>query len=517
MKKKIIITSALTAALMLAGAVGGTFAWFTSEAKTDVSITAGTVKVESAVELAGAYSLGVARTDGTFENGGTYKLEGALLKLEKMTPGDSVVLKVVASNASDVNIKWRIKANKSGELASGLQFKVFSDAELTTEATGLGVWSEPTTEQNLGTYYVQIALPEEAGNEYQGKTAQIGLVVQAVQGNKATPADLVVNDTDKTVSIGSTDGWQEFAANVDSGNTYNGYTVSLAADLDFAGQEFEDAGYYRSTQSFKEVKPTQATYEYALFAGNFNGNGHTISNITKSYNPEFGEIAGVLPYLGSGNATKLENVFVKNVKFLNAYKAGGFIGNGGTRGYTLDKVSVEDVEITTVRQSGGIVGASYGAAFTNLSAKNVKIVAQPFEYGYGYDDGDKIGGIIGLNQNDSGLDITNCTVENVEIVGYKDIGAIAGYFGTNRATYVQVFKGNVVKGTIKLTADQKTHHYEDATARVDGASATDTNFYGASDLHIKGVGRVGGKSTHEDSEYVDADVSAATYTVNLLR
>ena len=61
MKKKVIISAALTAALMLAGAVGGTFAWFTSEAKTDVSITAGTVKVESAVELAGAYSLGVAR------------------------------------------------------------------------------------------------------------------------------------------------------------------------------------------------------------------------------------------------------------------------------------------------------------------------------------------------------------------------------------------------------------------------------------------------------------------------
>ena len=190
MKKKVIISTAFTAALMLAGAVGGTFAWFTSEAKTDVSITAGTVKVESTVELVGAYSLGVARTDGTFENGGTYNLEGALLKLEKMTPGDSVVLKVVASNASDVNIKWRIKANKSGELASGLEFKVFTDAALTTEASAMGTWSDPTTEQNLGTYYVSIKLPEEAGNEYQGKTAEIGLVVEAVQGNKVTPAEV---------------------------------------------------------------------------------------------------------------------------------------------------------------------------------------------------------------------------------------------------------------------------------------------------------------------------------------
>lgn len=186
MKKKVIISAALTAALMLAGAVGGTLAWFTSESKTDVSITAGTVKVETAVELVGAYSLGVARTDGTFENGGTYLLQDALLKLDKMTPGDSVVLKIAATNASNVNIKWRINANKSGDLASGLKFKIYTDAELTTEAQKLGYWSDSTSDVNLGTYYVEIALPEEAGNEYQNKAAEIGLVVEAVQGNKVT-------------------------------------------------------------------------------------------------------------------------------------------------------------------------------------------------------------------------------------------------------------------------------------------------------------------------------------------
>ena len=514
MKKKIIITSALTAALMLAGAVGGSLAWFTSESKTDVSVSAGIVKVESTVELVGAYSLGVARTDGTFENGGTYALADAVLTLNKVTPGDSVVLKVVATNASDVNIKWRIKASSSGELASGLQFKVFSDAELTTEATGLGVWSEPTTEQNLGTYYVQIALPEEAGNEYQGKAAQVALKLEAVQGNKETPVDIVIDEEGKSVVINTTDGWQTFAANVDGGNKYAGYNVSLGYDLDFSGIAFEDAGYNRSTVSLREGAEVR---ESAAFEGSFNGNNHTISNITKTYDVDHGEIAGVFPYLAGNDTAEFKNVNLKNIKFLNAYKAGGFVGNGGTRAYKMENVNVENVEIEAVRQSGGIIGASYGTSLNNLSAKNVKITAQPYTYYNKTDDGDKIGGIIGFNQNDSGLDITNCTVENVEIVGYKDIGPIAGYFGTNRATYVQVFKGNVVKGTIKLTADQKTHHYENATARVDGADPTNTDFYGASDLHIKGVGRVGGKSTHEESEYVDADVSAATYTVNLLR
>ena len=516
MKKKAIISASLTAALMLAGAVGGSLAWFTSEAKTDVSITAGTVKLESTVELVGAYSLGAPRTDGTFENGGTYELNPttAILELERMTPGDSVVLKVAVTNASDVNIKWRIKASNSGELAPGLEFKVFTDAALETEATGLGVWSEPTNDAALGTYYVSIALPETAGNEYQNKAAQVALKVEAVQGNKPTPEDIVIDDDAHTVVINTTDGWQQFAANVDAGNRYTGYTVSLGYDLDFAGQQFEDAGFYRSTVALNAGAYAE---EFAYFDGNFNGNGHTISNITKAYDVDHGELAGVFPYLGNASTKTLQNVNLKNVKFLNAYRAGGFIGSGGTSPITLKDISVENVEIETVRQSGGIIGSSYGVEYNHLSAKNVKIIAQPYQYYNKLDDGDKVGGIVGLIQNDSGLDIINCTVENVELVGYKDVGAIAGMFGTNNNSYVQKFEGNVVKGTVKLTADQKTHHYEDAKARVDGADASDTNFYNASDLHIKGVGRVGGKSGHADSVYEDADVSEATYTVALLR
>lgn len=201
MKKKLIITAALTAALMAAGVVGGTIAYFTSEAKTDINIMAGTVNVQSEVELVKATSLGVPRTDGTFENGGTYALNNAVLTLSKVTPGDAVVLKVSATNASNVNIKWRIKANRSGALAAGLDFKVYSDAELTQEATGMGVWSAITTEANLGTYYVVVSLPEEAGNEYQGTEAEIGIVVEAVQGNMITPTEIDAPATTTTEEI----------------------------------------------------------------------------------------------------------------------------------------------------------------------------------------------------------------------------------------------------------------------------------------------------------------------------
>ena len=201
MKKKLIITAALTAALMAAGVVGGTIAYFTSEAKTEISMTAGTVKVQSEVELVKATSLGEPVSGGLFENGGTYSLTNNVLTLSKVTPGDAVILKVTASNASDVNIKWRIKKNVSGALASGLDFKVYTDAELQTEAAGMGVWSDVTTASDLGTYYVKVELPVEAGNEYQGTEAEIALIVEAVQGNMVTPTEIDAPATTTTEEI----------------------------------------------------------------------------------------------------------------------------------------------------------------------------------------------------------------------------------------------------------------------------------------------------------------------------
>ena len=197
MKKKAIISAALTAALMLAGAVGGSLAWFTSEAKTDITITTGNVKVTSDVTLLKATSLGVeVEEEGKFENGGTYELNNSVLELDRMTPGDAVLLKVVAANASDVNIKWRVFAKKNGELAPGLNFKVCTDEELTIDAAAINTWSSVVAPEvtNLGTYYVLVELPVEAGNEYQGKSATIQLGVEAVQGNKITPTEVEAPD-----------------------------------------------------------------------------------------------------------------------------------------------------------------------------------------------------------------------------------------------------------------------------------------------------------------------------------
>lgn len=184
MKKKVIITSALTAALMLAGAVGGTFAWFTSESNTDVNITAGKVNISSAVSELKTYSLGVEQAAGKFENGGTALLEGQTITLDKMTPGDKATFKIQVTNNSDVRIKYRVAFQKTGALAGALKGGVTGGA---SGWTTLEVGSEAI---NLDAY---VEMLEDAGNEYQGKTGQVTVVVEAVQDNKIKPVGSVAD------------------------------------------------------------------------------------------------------------------------------------------------------------------------------------------------------------------------------------------------------------------------------------------------------------------------------------
>lgn len=197
MKKKVIVSAALSAALMLAGAVGGTFAWFTSESKTDVNITAGKVNISSVVSDLKTYSLGVEQEAGKFENGGTAVLNEQTITLDKMTPGDKVTFKIKVTNNSDVRIKYRVAFSKTGDLAGALQGAVTGGA---SEWTILEVGSEDI---NLE---ASIEMPETAGNEYQGKTGQVTVLVEAVQGNMPQSVSTADDIKDAIASIPSTGG-----------------------------------------------------------------------------------------------------------------------------------------------------------------------------------------------------------------------------------------------------------------------------------------------------------------------
>jgi len=199
MKKKNIkplILSSLAAVAMAGIGTGATFALFTDKAETQINVEAGKVKIKSEYEFLNAYSMdpadnkkSVERTqEQGFVTGGTFVFDNdtGVATLTNMVPGDGISFKAKFTNESNVAIKYRfyVKTLNDSGLFAGLKIK-FGDTALAPVG---GVWKNlekeaafPTTELTDGT--VSIELPKEAGNEYQGKTCQIVIGYEAVQGN----------------------------------------------------------------------------------------------------------------------------------------------------------------------------------------------------------------------------------------------------------------------------------------------------------------------------------------------
>ena len=195
MKKrtKISLVLSSSAAILLAGSVmaGGTYALFTSESKTNIAVSSGTVDVSASISDLQAYSPTEIKSDGTisndtnaadntadtkvFVNKGTAALDGNKLTLTNMTPGDKVTFNIKITNHSNVAAKYRtIVSSDDGELFDGLEFKIGNDY-------GVAYSSWSTAESTTLDCYVE--LPTDAENEYQGKECNIYFTVEAVQGN----------------------------------------------------------------------------------------------------------------------------------------------------------------------------------------------------------------------------------------------------------------------------------------------------------------------------------------------
>lgn len=142
----------------------------------------------------------------------------------------------------------------------------------------------------------------------------------ANSGSIAPRADGVVEVTMSTtnlgtVNIGTAAALQNFAAGVNNGNSYSGYTVKLTADIDMSGYSCVPIG--------TESKP---------FSGVFDGQGHSVKNYNISgnarYNAMFGVVSG-----GTIMNVQLENSTIEGGYFTGALvgkNAGGTIMNCGT-------------------------------------------------------------------------------------------------------------------------------------------------------------------------------------------
>lgn len=194
-KKKVGIIASSVAAIAVCSSmvVGSTFALFTGEDKVNIAVTSGKVEVVANLKEGTVQTKQKGETWETATNtyGGSVTVEGKLVKLNNIVPGDAVKfdLEVVNNSTVMVNFKTILTAQDDNGLFGGLDIKVTSETTnkgIATSAnaaewTPLPAATEST--KSVATVTVEIELPEEAGNLYKGKQCTVVYAIEAIQGN----------------------------------------------------------------------------------------------------------------------------------------------------------------------------------------------------------------------------------------------------------------------------------------------------------------------------------------------
>lgn len=132
---------------------------------------------------------------------------------------------------------------------------------------------------------------------------------------------------------------------------------------------------------------------------------------------------------------------------------GNVVGN-------ISNVNITNATIVSNHFAGAVVGYIYGdVKGCSVSGLEMTVTPNDVTRATAYDNGDKVGGIVGYVGED-GFTISNNTVDGAKITAYRDLGGIAG------AAYVLECKGNVVKNAT-LTVDQTVNSYGTEDANLD--------------------------------------------------
>lgn len=244
-----------------------------------------------------------------------------------------------------------------------------------------------------------------------------------VSDNKIV-ASVFINDVNDLKSFGD-------AVN---GGTYDSKrVVFLMNDVDLEGIEWAPIG-------------TSAN----VFKGTFDGQGNVISNLKVSGEDGVG-------FFGCVSGAKIVNLNIDGAELDGRACVAAIAGNAG-KGSHFENITVTDVKINGGHYVGGIAGYGY-VDIANCHVSEAVITVNPYDVdstdAVKYDNGDKVGGIIGWHSNGY---VSGCTVVDAEITAYRDVGGIVGY--TNDENRMPVIEDNIVSD-VTIIIDQKTNNYGD--------------------------------------------------------
>ena len=216
--RKTVLISALSAVALAGIGVGATFALFTDKAEAQISANAGIVQIASKVGLV-SYSDGddLTNEDKALTELDAYTTEtntvitlvdDATISIENMIPGDEIKVSVGLKNLSTVKAKYRVRLVMTGELAPALEtdfggeiagWRTIDPATPAEIAAGGKVIEGTDVTISFPNHGFEITPASEGiDNAYQGKSAQIKIFAEAVQGNAVTDDRLVVASRAKT-------------------------------------------------------------------------------------------------------------------------------------------------------------------------------------------------------------------------------------------------------------------------------------------------------------------------------
>ena len=273
---------------------------------------------------------------------------------------------------------------------------------------------------------------------------------------------------DNPYLIATADDLADFADKVnhpdeDGNEKYAQSYFKLVADIDMNGIPYVSAGQLVTLNEGEEDE--RKIYG---FSGNFDGDGHVISNLTIKKNLRSGiSYVGMFGYCDRATIT---NLTLQNVRYsivsgadqsgIGAY-VGGLLAYGNLTNITNVKVS-GDLEISLCSSNpahiGGIAGGldvydkstAYIAHVQNCVSE-VRVVATEFEDGEASVlDSVVNGGIIGATSSTSNgaLAVLNC-VSNGAVEGGEWVGGIVGYASCSRMSIINCVNYARVKATAK--------------------------------------------------------------------
>ena len=237
--------------------------------------------------------------------------------------------------------------------------------------------------------------------------------------------------------------------NVGVGNCH-GYYFKQTADIDLTGVTWEPIGY------------SGGGY---YFAGNYDGDGHIISNATSTGKNDADGFAtaGIFGWVAFGS---VENLHVKNANFVatghNEYSYVGGIA-GVCYGSSIKNCSVVDSSLESRRDNnnncaGSIVGYSTGGTFEKCAAENNQV--KTMCYG---------GGFVGEVDDTYGVGnstFTNCYVAKCTVISETDDSQGTSFSGG--------FAGEMTDSTLTL---QNCYVYQTALSTAGNAVPQGTGVF----------------------------------------